>query len=312
MDPKGTFSKFQNDYLIWCIFWYYCQPCVSSNCKQNHHFAFKLLLSIEKMSLISCPNAGCRKTFKHRQEKKRHLDNKKCTGTPQESFKDNGSIIKKGNMFICLLCNAEIKHINNLSRHKKSCKKRPRQTTFTCNVCSKQFDFKSKFDRHSKIHTRTVFSCKNCFKRFKRKDHLEKHRCSADSTQSAGFGLPTMVDTNQLVPDLDFIPSTPDVASFSDDFVSQTPIEVEPVTDPSFSPAPPESVSAPPSEGCHDDQEVPLFQTPPCHCQNRLAKCCQRKAFDIDSMLETVAQQEKEKIINKALGDNKIHLPKPL
>ena len=96
----------------------------------------------------------------------------------------------------------------------------------TCNVCSKQFDFKSKFDRHSKIHTRTVFSCKNCFKRFKRKDHLEKHRCSADCTQSAGFGLPTMVDTNQLVPDLDFIPSTPDVASFSDDFVSQTPIEV--------------------------------------------------------------------------------------
>ena len=43
-----------------------------------------------------------------------------------------------------------------------------------------------------------MFGCKKCFKRFKRKDHLEKHRCSADSTQSAGFGLPTMVDTNQL------------------------------------------------------------------------------------------------------------------
>ena len=47
-----------------------------------------------------------------------------------------------------------------------------------------------------------------------------KNRCSADSTQSAVYGLPTMVDTNQLVPDLDFIPSTPDIASFSDDFVS--------------------------------------------------------------------------------------------
>ena len=34
-----------------------------------------------------------------------------------------------------------------------------------------------------------------------------------------------------------------------------------------------------------------------------MAKCFQRKAFDIDSILETVAQQEKEKIINKAVGD---------
>ena len=34
-----------------------------------------------------------------------------------------------------------------------------------------------------------------------------------------------------------------------------------------------------------------------------MAKCCQKKAFDIDSILETVAQQEKEKNVNKAVGD---------
>ena len=76
--------------------------------------------------------------------------------------------------------------------------------------------------------------------------------------------------------------------------IFQTPIEVEPVTDPSFSPASLESVSAPPSEGCYDDQEVPLFQTPPGRCQDRLAKCCQRKAVDIDSILETSTTRKRK------------------
>ena len=113
--------------------------------------------------------------------------------------------------FVCLLCNAEIKHGNNKSRHKKTCKKRPRQTMFTYNVRSKQFSYKSKLERHSQIHARTIFSFNSCMKRFKRKDHLKNHKCSADNVQ-----LPTLVDTNfiQTVSDLQF-QSVPDNASVS-------------------------------------------------------------------------------------------------
>ena len=39
---------------------------------------------------------------------------------PQEASKHQKSIIKKGNVFVCLLCNAEEKHGNHKSRHKKT------------------------------------------------------------------------------------------------------------------------------------------------------------------------------------------------
>ena len=70
---------------------------------------------------------------------------------PQEFTKHKKSIIKEGGVFVCLLCNAEIKHGNNKSRHKKTYKK---QLIFTCNACSKQFSYKSKLERHSKTMQR--------------------------------------------------------------------------------------------------------------------------------------------------------------
>ena len=162
------------------------------------------------MPLISCPNAGCRKTFKYRIERKRHLDGNSCMGIPQESTKHKKSIIKKGDVFVCLLCNAETKHRNNKSRHKKTCKKRPTQTMFTCNVCSKQFSYKSKLERHSRIHARTILA-ETTMKRFKREDLIKNHKCSVDSAQ-----LPTMVDTNciQAASNLQF-QSIPDNAYVS-------------------------------------------------------------------------------------------------
>ena len=172
------------------------------------------------MPLISCPNAGCRKTFKYRIERKRHLDGNRCMVILQESTKREKPIIKKGDVFVCLLCNAEIKHRNNKSRHKKTCKKQPRQTISTCNVCSKQFSYKSKIERHSQIHARTIFSCNNCMKRFKRDDHPKNHKCSTGDAQ-----LPTMVVTNciQSVSDLQF-QSIPDNASVSN-IISDTYFE---------------------------------------------------------------------------------------
>ena len=72
------------------------------------------------MPLITCPNVGCRKDFKYRMEKKHHLESKNCQGLPPET---SNSIVKRDNGYLCLLCNAVIKHSNNINRHKKLCKK---------------------------------------------------------------------------------------------------------------------------------------------------------------------------------------------
>ena len=52
------------------------------------------------------------------------------------------------------------------------------------------------------------------------------------------------------------------------------------------------------------EQEVPEFPTPP-HChQKRLAKSCQRTAFNINSMLEAVEEKETEKILSRTMGNH--------
>ena len=101
------------------------------------------------MPLITCPNAGCRKVFKYQMEKKRHLESKKCQGLPLETSNSSKSIVKRENGYLCLLCNDEIKHSNNISRHKTLCKK-GQKPLFTCDVCKKQFKFKCElnFKRH--------------------------------------------------------------------------------------------------------------------------------------------------------------------
>ena len=47
-----------------------------------------------------------------------------------------------------------------------------------------------------------------------------------------------------------------------------------------------------------DDQEVPQCETLLSCCQNRMAKYNQRKIFDFNSMLKTVEEKEKEKILS--------------
>ena len=75
------------------------------------------------MPPITCPNVGCRKVFKYRMKKKHHLESKECQGLPPETSNSSRSIVKRDNSYLCLLCNAQIKHSNSISRHKKLCKK---------------------------------------------------------------------------------------------------------------------------------------------------------------------------------------------
>ena len=123
-------------------------------------------------SLISCPNVGCRMTFKYRMEKKRHLESNKCKGTLPDNKKPIVKMDGESNSYLCLNCNKTIKHKNNIGRHKKLCKQGQVKPLLVCDVCNKHFKFKSKFEIHKKIHTRTVFNCRSCDKNFKRSDHL--------------------------------------------------------------------------------------------------------------------------------------------
>ena len=76
-----------------------------------------------KMSLNSCPNRGCRKTFKYSMERKHHVDSGKCEGVPSNPSVVAKKIVKYDNdVYVCKECNTEIRHRNNVSRHLKVCK----------------------------------------------------------------------------------------------------------------------------------------------------------------------------------------------
>ena len=75
------------------------------------------------MYLNSYPNRGCRKTFKYRMERKRHLESSKCEGVPPDPSLVAKKIVKNDNdVYVCKECNTEIRHRNNASRNLKVCK----------------------------------------------------------------------------------------------------------------------------------------------------------------------------------------------
>ncbi|GBN95999.1 Krueppel-related zinc finger protein 1 [Araneus ventricosus] len=52
----------------------------------------------------------------------------------------------------------------------------PEKIKFSCDLCDKEFDFKSQFDRHYRTHTsEKPFVCDVCKKGFTRKEHLVRH-----------------------------------------------------------------------------------------------------------------------------------------
>ena len=71
--------------------------------------------------VLYCKSNGCRKTFKFRMDRKRHLHSHQCKGTPP--VPERKIIMKDGDNFLCMDCGQKIKHQNNVSRHKKLCKK---------------------------------------------------------------------------------------------------------------------------------------------------------------------------------------------
>ena len=122
-------------------------------------------------SQLRCPNVGCNMVFKYRMERKRHVDNGKCKGTPPQKTKDYGlmqnvSILENG-AYLCGICKTEIKFKNNIYRHKRLCKGPQKfKPTFSCGVCDKVFVFKSKLQEHVKVHNNEALICEKCYRSF--------------------------------------------------------------------------------------------------------------------------------------------------
>ena len=98
----------------------------------------QFLIPIEPFFLFlnSCPSRGCRKTFKYRMERKRHLDNGKCEGVPPDPSVVGKKIVKNDNVYVCKKCNTEIRHRNNVRRHLKVCKvKKVQKQKYSCDIC---------------------------------------------------------------------------------------------------------------------------------------------------------------------------------
>ena len=98
--------------------------------QSNNQFLFPMKsffpVFSHKMSLNSCTNSGCRKTFKYRMERKRHLNSGKCEGVPLDPSVVAKKIVKNDNdVYVCKACNTEIRNRNNVSRHLKLCKVNP-------------------------------------------------------------------------------------------------------------------------------------------------------------------------------------------
>ena len=160
---------------------------------------------------------------------------------------------------------------------------------FTCNVCNKQFKFKSKLDRYVQIHAKSTFTCSIFSQNFTREDHLKHHEVIGINE----IQVPTMVDmlikSDKSVPEVENVADETVIAAFFHDAIQGTIV-------------PGETVNVDENADLITEQEVPRLLMPPSRRQNRLVKSRQRMSFDINSMFQVVQEKEKEKILNRAMG----------
>ena len=105
--------------------------------------------SASTKKLYKCKNVGCRQTFGHPMERKRHY--KKC-----EKAKPTAKYDKINGNFVCASCSRMFAKQANVSRHVKTpCKLPATSRTHVCDRCTKSFQFKCRLDKHNCQQTST-------------------------------------------------------------------------------------------------------------------------------------------------------------
>ena len=167
-----------------------------------------------------CHNQGCRKTFKYRESRKRHMDNDCTYERPLESavkFQLNAS-----GRYECLGCLKTFAYKNGVQKHIRDnrCKHEKVAESFPCLNCGKKFQYESKLKEHNRMHERSMFECGKCLRKFKRQDFYKKHIEKCNCLENASFVQPTFLysastpksglsSASSLMPCTDFTSSMP-------------------------------------------------------------------------------------------------------
>ena len=107
----------------------------------------------------NCPNVGCRKAFKWREQLKQHKAKYSFEACKKlKKYENENGTLK------CLTCLKVFSKQSNASRHSKSCSARTSKNhnvELVCQVFKNKFLYKSFLNRHIKSHERANSSFSN-------------------------------------------------------------------------------------------------------------------------------------------------------
>ena len=146
-----------------------------------------------------CHNVGCRKTFKYRIERKRHMDNK-CFQPPASSIpvSVDYKVVDDGR-HECLKCHRTFAYKSGVQKHLRDnrCKGEsimpPASTSglYRCDKCDKTFQYQSKLREHTRCHEKPELECLKCFRKYNCTDHFTSHIAKCNGPGNITFVQPT-------------------------------------------------------------------------------------------------------------------------
>ena len=146
----------------------------------------------------SCHNTGCRKSFRWPMQLFRHKS--KCKFPQSPAVKKKKYTRLENGTFKCNTCQKVQKLQPNMIRHiKDQCGKKKPLKQAICQICSKDFKYKSFLKKHMHVHEKNhTQTCLTCNTVFRRKDHFISHQVHCF--------LPTQInEINQSLPNFPIV-----------------------------------------------------------------------------------------------------------
>ena len=148
--------------------------------------------------LFTCPNEGCRKSFKWPIQVARHKD--KCVFPPPQPIIKPKMYTIEDERFVCNTCHRSYSKKVNVYRHiRKGCVRKEKKV-FKCTQCNKEFLYECCLNKHLANHSiaKTCF----CGKEFRQVDHFSSNQivCPYSNIENSADFTASFVNIDQLVP----------------------------------------------------------------------------------------------------------------
>ena len=154
----------------------------------------------------------------------------------------------------------------------------------------KVFQHLLKLNRHLKIHTDKGGTCDTCGKAYQYEKHLVQHKITCTDVYPSMLGETTSTYINDENSSNFYDDDSP-----NETLILQSEVNPEEQVDSAEVLTEPVSFSS-------------VLYTPPHEKQLKKAKVVRRKVFDINSLLDRVQEQEKQRIIQRVTKDNSTHM----